>query len=173
MGADFIFMDLDKPMYAGCYTLIMENGLLARCATVCWRSRRRRAIRSGAGVTYLFLIFGVLFQCVLVSYISNRFFIGLTECFLWISVAPIPKWDQHSLLLLGAALFCARPELDARQLRSNTNHDISKSSNTSVSFIGRSTGRKHSALYKRLGDLSPCASRTSALRRQNKGIFCA
>merc|ERR1711871_1534830 len=27
--ADFIFMDLDKPMYAGCYTLIMEKGLLA------------------------------------------------------------------------------------------------------------------------------------------------
>merc|ERR1712118_369246 len=27
--ADFIFMDLDKPMYARCYTLIMENGLLA------------------------------------------------------------------------------------------------------------------------------------------------
>jgi len=27
--ADFIFMDLDKPMYAGCYTLIMENELLA------------------------------------------------------------------------------------------------------------------------------------------------
>merc|ERR1719316_1443871 len=27
--ADFIFMDLDKPMYAGCYKLIMENGLLA------------------------------------------------------------------------------------------------------------------------------------------------
>merc|ERR1711886_7761 len=26
---DFIFMDLDKPMYAGCYTLIMEKGLLA------------------------------------------------------------------------------------------------------------------------------------------------
>jgi len=28
--ADFIFMDLDKPMYAGCYKLIMENGLLAQ-----------------------------------------------------------------------------------------------------------------------------------------------
>merc|ERR1711871_830822 len=28
--ADFIFMDLDKPMYAGCYTLIMENELLAQ-----------------------------------------------------------------------------------------------------------------------------------------------
>merc|ERR1711937_16842 len=27
--ADFIFMDLDKPMYKGCYKLIMENGLLA------------------------------------------------------------------------------------------------------------------------------------------------
>merc|ERR1719159_226329 len=27
--ADFIFMDLDKPMYAGCYKLVMENGLLA------------------------------------------------------------------------------------------------------------------------------------------------
>jgi len=27
--ADFIFMDLDKPMYASCYKLIMENGLLA------------------------------------------------------------------------------------------------------------------------------------------------
>jgi 3-dehydroquinate synthase len=27
--ADFIFMDLDKPMYAGCYKLIMENGLLS------------------------------------------------------------------------------------------------------------------------------------------------
>merc|ERR1712216_769223 len=27
--ADFIFMDLDKPMYAGCYKLAMENGLLA------------------------------------------------------------------------------------------------------------------------------------------------
>merc|ERR1711937_818284 len=27
--ADFIFMDLDKPMYARCYKLIMENGLLA------------------------------------------------------------------------------------------------------------------------------------------------
>merc|ERR1719453_521561 len=27
--ADFIFMDLDKPMYAGCYKLCMENGLLA------------------------------------------------------------------------------------------------------------------------------------------------
>jgi len=26
--ADFIFMDLDKPMYAGCYKLIMENELL-------------------------------------------------------------------------------------------------------------------------------------------------
>jgi predicted O-methyltransferase YrrM len=27
--ADFIFMDLDKPMYAGCYKVIMESGLLA------------------------------------------------------------------------------------------------------------------------------------------------
>merc|ERR1719460_3068824 len=27
--ADFIFMDLDKPMYAPCYKLIMEKGLLA------------------------------------------------------------------------------------------------------------------------------------------------
>merc|ERR1711869_116602 len=27
--ADFIFMDLDKPMYAGCYKLVMEKGLLA------------------------------------------------------------------------------------------------------------------------------------------------
>jgi len=27
--ADFIFMDLDKPMYAGCYKLVMENGLLS------------------------------------------------------------------------------------------------------------------------------------------------
>merc|ERR1711998_367647 len=27
--ADFIFMDLDKPMYARCYTLVMEKGLLA------------------------------------------------------------------------------------------------------------------------------------------------
>merc|ERR1712118_55833 len=27
--ADFIFMDLDKPMYAGCYALIMEKGLLS------------------------------------------------------------------------------------------------------------------------------------------------
>merc|ERR1712118_271485 len=27
--ADFIFMDLDKPMYKGCYKLVMENGLLA------------------------------------------------------------------------------------------------------------------------------------------------
>merc|ERR1719217_686236 len=27
--ADFIFMDLDKPMYERCYTLIMENELLA------------------------------------------------------------------------------------------------------------------------------------------------
>merc|ERR1712078_812688 len=27
--ADFIFMDLDKPMYKGCYKLIMENDLLA------------------------------------------------------------------------------------------------------------------------------------------------
>jgi predicted O-methyltransferase YrrM len=27
--ADFIFMDLDKPMYERCYTLIMENKLLA------------------------------------------------------------------------------------------------------------------------------------------------
>jgi predicted O-methyltransferase YrrM len=27
--ADFIFMDLDKPMYQRCYTLIMENKLLA------------------------------------------------------------------------------------------------------------------------------------------------
>merc|ERR1711998_789279 len=27
--ADFIFIDLDKPMYAGCYKLVMENGLLA------------------------------------------------------------------------------------------------------------------------------------------------
>merc|ERR1711904_240505 len=27
--ADFIFMDLDKPMYSRCYTLIMENQLLA------------------------------------------------------------------------------------------------------------------------------------------------
>jgi predicted O-methyltransferase YrrM len=27
--ADFIFMDLDKPMYKGCYKLIMESGLLA------------------------------------------------------------------------------------------------------------------------------------------------
>merc|ERR1711988_385732 len=27
--ADFIFMDLDKPMYAPCYKLLMENGLLA------------------------------------------------------------------------------------------------------------------------------------------------
>merc|ERR1712100_491993 len=27
--ADFIFMDLDKPMYASCYKLIMEKGLLA------------------------------------------------------------------------------------------------------------------------------------------------
>merc|ERR1711937_224232 len=28
--ADFIFMGLDKPMYAGCYKLVMENGLLAQ-----------------------------------------------------------------------------------------------------------------------------------------------
>merc|ERR1719321_1962271 len=27
--ADFIFMDLDKPMYARCYALVMENGLLS------------------------------------------------------------------------------------------------------------------------------------------------
>jgi 3-dehydroquinate synthase len=27
--ADFIFMDLDKPLYARCYALIMQNGLLA------------------------------------------------------------------------------------------------------------------------------------------------
>merc|ERR1719353_2873002 len=27
--ADFIFMDLDKPMYKGCYKLVMDNGLLA------------------------------------------------------------------------------------------------------------------------------------------------
>jgi predicted O-methyltransferase YrrM len=27
--ADFIFMDLDKPMYAGCYKIVMENGLLS------------------------------------------------------------------------------------------------------------------------------------------------
>merc|ERR1711998_557305 len=27
--ADFIFMDLDKPMYARCYKLVMEKGLLA------------------------------------------------------------------------------------------------------------------------------------------------
>merc|ERR1719463_319442 len=27
--SDFIFMDLDKPMYARCYKLVMENGLLA------------------------------------------------------------------------------------------------------------------------------------------------
>merc|ERR1711937_182730 len=27
--ADFIFMDLDKPMYARCYALVMEKGLLA------------------------------------------------------------------------------------------------------------------------------------------------
>jgi caffeoyl-CoA O-methyltransferase len=27
--ADFIFMDLDKPMYARCYTLVMEKELLA------------------------------------------------------------------------------------------------------------------------------------------------
>merc|ERR1711924_332862 len=27
--AYFIFMDLDKPMYKGCYKLVMENGLLA------------------------------------------------------------------------------------------------------------------------------------------------
>jgi predicted O-methyltransferase YrrM len=27
--ADFIFMDLDKPMYERCYTLIMENELIA------------------------------------------------------------------------------------------------------------------------------------------------
>jgi len=32
--ADFIFMDLDKPMYASCYKLIMENGLLAPGAMV-------------------------------------------------------------------------------------------------------------------------------------------
>jgi len=32
--ADFIFMDLDKPMYAPCYKLIMENGLLAPGAMV-------------------------------------------------------------------------------------------------------------------------------------------
>ena len=28
--ADFIFMDLDKPMYARCYALVMEKGLLAQ-----------------------------------------------------------------------------------------------------------------------------------------------
>merc|ERR1711988_920347 len=28
--ADFIFMDLDKPLYARCYALIMEKGLLAQ-----------------------------------------------------------------------------------------------------------------------------------------------
>merc|ERR1719183_1602115 len=27
--ADFIFMDLDKPMYARCYKLVMDKGLLA------------------------------------------------------------------------------------------------------------------------------------------------
>ena len=27
--ADFIFMDLDKPMYASCYEIIMQEGLLA------------------------------------------------------------------------------------------------------------------------------------------------
>merc|ERR1712154_152184 len=27
--ADFIFMDLDKPMYAACYKLVMDNGLLS------------------------------------------------------------------------------------------------------------------------------------------------
>jgi len=27
--ADFVFMDLDKPLYARCYALIMEHGLLA------------------------------------------------------------------------------------------------------------------------------------------------
>jgi 3-dehydroquinate synthase len=32
--ADFIFMDLDKPMYSSCYKLIMENGLLAPGAMV-------------------------------------------------------------------------------------------------------------------------------------------
>jgi len=32
--ADFVFMDLDKPLYARCYKLIMENGLLAPGAMV-------------------------------------------------------------------------------------------------------------------------------------------
>merc|ERR1719484_395504 len=39
-------MDLDKPMYAGCYKLVMENGLLAPggimlCDNVLYRGRRR------------------------------------------------------------------------------------------------------------------------------------
>merc|ERR1719316_2300864 len=42
--ADFIFMDLDKPMYASCYEIIMQEGLLAPgglllCDNVLYRGR--------------------------------------------------------------------------------------------------------------------------------------
>jgi hypothetical protein len=56
------------------------------------------------------LIFGVLSKAQATFSIDS---FELTERFLLISTAPIPKWDQHSLLL-GAALSNARPELDVR-----------------------------------------------------------
>merc|ERR1712118_616053 len=88
-----------------------------------------------------------------------------------ISVASIPKWDQYPLSL-GAALSFARPELDARQLSSDTNQDSSNTFNTSVSFLGRSTERKKSGLCKRLGDFPPCKQDFRAAQAEQRHFLC-